>query len=161
MRPSILERWSEQVQRLRNRRFLDASMAAAALVSAADRDVRLSEQMTLDQLLERMDRLRVFDPHAGVNLHRSYTERILADPESGRKKALASIASFAGDAERGLLVLYVGAAVAKADGELSDAEIEALAQISAALELPDPQSLDRIWGQGESRLRSPMAADRE
>lgn len=151
MKATIRDRWSDQVQRLRNRRFLDASMAAAALVSTADEDVRLSEQFAIDGLLERLERLRVFDPHAGVDLHRGYADGILKDGEGGKQKALASIESFQGDEERGLLILYVGATVARADGTLSKPEIAVLGQISEVLGLPEGDSIDRIWGDdGES-----------
>jgi tellurite resistance protein len=146
VRASILENWSTKVQRLRGRRFLDAAMAAAALVSSADEDVRLSEQYALDHLLARMDKLRVFDPHAGVELHRRYVERIAAEPGNGRQDAIDSVSSFRGDEEKGLLILYVGAVVAKADGDLSEPETRALADISTALGLPAEESLDRIWG---------------
>lgn len=150
MRASILERWSTRVQRIRGRRFLDAAMAAAALVSTADRDVRLSEQFALDRMLERMKQLRVFDPRAGVELHRRYVERITAESGNGRRDAIDSVSSFRGDEERGLLILYVGAVVAKADGDLSEAETRALADISSALGLPVEESLGHIWGTGSA-----------
>jgi len=123
-------------------------MAAAALVSTADEDVRLSEQFALDRLLERMEQLRVFDPRAGVELHRRHVERISEEPDEGRRNAIDSISSFRGDEEQRLLILYVGAVVAKADGDLSEAETRALADISSALGLPVEESLDRIWGAG-------------
>jgi tellurite resistance protein len=134
-------------------------MAAAALVSTADRDVRLSEQFALDRLLERTKQLRVFDPRAGVELHRRYVERILAKSGNGRRDAIDSISSFRGDEERGLLILYVGAVVANADGDLSEAETRALADVSTALGLPMEESLDRIWGTGSAG--PPGALDEE
>ena len=154
MKATIRERWSEQLQRLHNRKFLDASMAAAALVSAADEDVRLAEQYAVDALLERLERLRVFDPHAGVDIHRNYADQILEDREAGRKLALDSIASMRGDEERGLLILYVGAVVARSDGNLSAPEMTALAEISDALGLPERESLDRIWGEDQECTRN-------
>ena len=150
VRASILERWSTKVQQIRGRRFLDAAMAAAALVSTADEDVRLSEQFALDRLLQRMQQLRVFDPRAGVELHRRYVERITAESGGGRRDALDSVSSFRGDEEQGLLILYVGAVVARADGDLSEPERRALADISSALGLPMEESLGRIWGTGSA-----------
>jgi tellurite resistance protein len=150
VRASILERWSTKVQRIRSRRFLDSAMAAAALVSTADEDIRLSEQYALDRLLERMEQLRVFDPRAGVELHRRYVERIAADSGDGRRDAIDSVSSFRGDQEKGLLILYVGAVVAKADGNLSESETRALGEIATALGLPVEESLGRIWGTGST-----------
>jgi tellurite resistance protein len=151
LRASILEYWTNQIQRLRGRGFLDAAMAAAALVSTADEDVRLSEQYALDHLVQRMDELRLFDPHAAVDLHRRYVERIEADSKNGRREAIGSISSFRGDEEKGLLVLYVGAVVAKADGDLSEPETQALAEIATALGLPAKEALDRIWGESSKQ----------
>ncbi len=150
MRASILQRWSTKVQRIRGRRFLDAAMAAAALVSTADEDVRLSEQFALDRLLERMERLRIFDPRAGIELHRRYVERIMAESGDGRRDAIDSVSAFRGDEEQGLLILYVGAVVARADGDLSEPEARALADIASALDLPVEESLGRIWGTGSA-----------
>lgn len=147
MRASILEYWSNKIQQLRGRGFLDAAMAAAALVSTADEDVRLSEQYALDHLVQRMDELRIFDPHAAVDLHRRYVERIAEGSESGRREAIDSVSSFRGDEEKGLLILYVGAVVARADGDLSEPETRALGEIATALGLPAKQALDRIWGE--------------
>jgi tellurite resistance protein len=88
VRASILEYWSNKIQRLRGRGFLDAAMAAAALVSTADEDVRLSEQYALDHLVQRMDQLRLFDPHTAADLHQRYVERIEAD--SGERRSTPS-----------------------------------------------------------------------
>ncbi len=141
--------WSSKVARLRNRSFLDAAMAAAALVSAADDDVRLSEQIALDALLERIDKLQVFEPQTAVDIHRDYVERFAADPVLGRKRALDGLAGFRGDEQDRLLILYVGAVIARADSELSDLEEQALADICSALGLPPEESLARVWASGD------------
>ena len=146
MRASILQRWSSKVQQIRGRRFLDAAMAAAALVSTADEDVRLSERYALDRLLERMEQLRIFDPRAGIELHRRHVERIMAESGDGRRDVIDSVSAFRGDEEQKLLILYVGAVVARADGDLSEPEARALADIASALDLPVEESLGRIWG---------------
>ncbi len=123
-------------------------MAAAALVSTADEDVRLSEQLALDQLLERMDLLRVFDPHTGVDLHRRFVDGIGAHRGHGRREALAALTAFRGDEDQGLLILYVAAGIAKADQNLSEPEERALHEICDALGLPAQESLARIWDAG-------------
>jgi tellurite resistance protein TerB len=145
VKASMLDRWSQKIQQLRNRSFLETAMAAAALVSTADEDVRLSEQLALDRVLERLDRLRVFDPHEGVELHRRYAASMIEDPIQGRLAAIQALVSFDGSDEECLLILYVGAVIAKADQVLSDPEQVALAEICQALALPVESSLERIW----------------
>ena len=74
----------------------------------------------------------------------------MEDPAEGKKQALESVSSLRGDSERGLLILYVGATVARADGNLSTLEMAALAEIANVLGLPEEESLERIWGDEES-----------
>lgn len=150
MRATLRRSWSRKVAQLRNRSFLDAAMAAAALVSSADDDVRLSEQLALDALLERIDKLQVFEPQTSVDIHRDFVERFAADPDLGRKNALDRIAAFRGDDSDRLLILYVGAVIARADLELSDAEERVLADICTALGLSPAESMARLWESGES-----------
>ena len=145
MKASMLDRWSRKIQQLRGRAFLETAMAAAALVSTADEDVRLSEQLALDRVLDRLDRLRVFDPHVGVELHRRHAESILEDPTQGRLAAIQALVAFDGSDEERLLILYVAAVIAKADQVLSEFERVALDEICQALSLPVESSLERIW----------------
>ncbi|MDJ0869684.1 MAG: TerB family tellurite resistance protein [Myxococcota bacterium] len=144
MRATIRDWLSQRVEQLRNRSFLQASMAAAALVATADEDVRLSEQLALDELLGRVEKLRVFAVHDAVDLHRDFVERILANAAAGRAAALEAVSAFRGDEDQRLLVLYVGAVIAKADLELSETEERALNEICGALALPE-SALARVW----------------
>ncbi len=141
----IVERWSKKVQRLRGRGFLDSAMAAAALVATADRDVRLSEQLALDELLGRLDALRLHDAKTGVEIHRRYAEGIGADPKAGAASAMASVAKMAGKADEAMTVLYVAGAIARADGDLSDPEQRVLADIAEALDVSFDDSVAEIW----------------
>jgi tellurite resistance protein len=146
MRASILNSWTRKAAKRRNRPFLEASMAAAALVSMADDDVRLSEQVALDEVLERIDKLQVFEPHTAIDLHRHFADQIQADALAGRKQALEAVAHFEGDQNDRLVVLYVAAVIARADLDLSETEEVALAQICECLGLVAEESLTQIWG---------------
>ncbi len=119
-------------------------MAAAALVSTADHQTRLSEQIALDHLLERLEKLRVFDPHKAVDLHRSFAEAIVSDPKRGYRKAVKAVSAFRGKENDALLILYVAASIARANFDLPQAEREVLAAIRDQLGLP-AESFDRIW----------------
>ena len=70
---------TDALARRRDRPLLEAAMAASALVAMADREVRLSEQLALDHVLERIERLSVFDPHTAVDLHKRYAEELRDD----------------------------------------------------------------------------------
>ena len=121
--------------RLSERSFLEAAMAASALVSMADREVRLSEQLGLDYILENAKRLETVDPHEAVEIHRRYVEAIRADADAGQQAALGVISRFRNDPDSARLLLSVGLAIAKADSEVSVVEDAALAGICDALQL--------------------------
>jgi tellurite resistance protein len=120
-------------------------MAAAALVSMADDDVRLSEELALDEVFGRIRTLYAFEPHTAVDLHRELAEGIGNDPVAGRQRAIEMVRRFKGNEEDRLSVLYVAAVIARADLELSDAEESALGQICELLALSTDEALERIW----------------
>ena len=126
-----------------DRSFLEAAMAVSALVSMADREVRLSEQLGLDYVLENAKRLETADPHEAVEAHRRYVEEIRADEVGGRQAALAVISRFREDRESARLLLSVGLAIAKADSEISSVEDSMLGKICDALQLPHDESF--LW----------------
>ena len=97
-------------------------MAACALVSTTDGGVSLAEQVRVDQILQTLDQLRIFDPHIGVDIFRDYTHAILENPERGHEDALEAIAKIATEPETGALLVRVCIAVSEADGELSLAD---------------------------------------
>ena len=75
-------------------------MAAGALVAMADGEVKFSEMSALDDLLENVRELQIYDPHVAVDLCRRYVEAIAADVETGNAKALEAVGRIAGDDER-------------------------------------------------------------
>ena len=74
---SLLKGYRAQLERRRNEPFLQAVMAASALVATADGEVAFSQRVRVDQILETLEQLKVFDPHEGVNLFNAYAEKIL------------------------------------------------------------------------------------
>ncbi len=63
---SILDGLNERIAQHRNRDFLKAAMAASALAAKADGTVTLSERYRIDDILARLERLRIYDPHKAV-----------------------------------------------------------------------------------------------
>lgn len=91
-------------------------MAACALVAVSDGRVRFSERVRLDQILDAVDKLRIFDPHEGVDLFDGHVEDILNAPRQGREKALRAIAAVSGDPESATLLARICLAVGRAGG---------------------------------------------
>ena len=63
-------------------------MAAGALVAMADGEVKFSEMSALDDLLENVRELQIYDPHVAVDLCRRYVEAIAADVETATPRRL-------------------------------------------------------------------------
>ena len=126
-----------------DRSFLEAAMAVSALVSMADREVRLSEQLGLDYVLENAKRLETVNPHEAVETHRRYVEAIRADAARGRQAALEVISRFREDQDSARTLLSVGLAIATADREVSAVEDSALGEICDALQLPHDEPF--LW----------------
>ena len=122
-----------QVSRQRNRPFLEAAMAACALVAYADEDVSLSERFQLDQVLERLEQLKAFDPHDGVNFFDEIVRELQEQPEAGKRAALERIGRFAGEPDAARLLVRVCHAISWADGEISDAERARIDEVCTVL----------------------------
>lgn len=109
--------YREQMARQQNRPFLEAVMSAAALVCAADGEVTFPERMRLDQIIEAIKQLDVFDPHEAVDLFNEYTAAIQEDSETGRAAALKRIEPLAEDPELASLILRVCMGILEVEGE--------------------------------------------
>ena len=127
------------VTRFRNRQFLDATMAATALVATADGEVTFSELTALDSVLESVKDLQIYDPHVAVDIYRDFADEIVRAPETGKASAIAAVRKIAGDADAAELVLRVAIAISKADGSLSPVEAEVITKLCNVLEVPIPE----------------------
>ena len=114
---TLKEMYESQMERHHNQPFLKATMAACAMVATADGNVSFSEQVRVDQILQTLDALKIYDPHEGVNLFREYADAILQNPKEGHKKAAKAIDAVKGDTERAALMIRICLAVAEANGE--------------------------------------------
>ncbi len=110
---TLLHQFHEHLERQRNQPFLRATMAACAMVASADGDVSFAQRVRVDQILETLDRLKVFDPHEGVNLFNEFTDEILAHSEEGHKLAMQAVIQGTPDAAVGELLIRVCCAVSE------------------------------------------------
>jgi len=115
--------------RHRNRPFLEAAMAACAYIALSDGYVSIGERGRIDDILEQLESLRVFDPHEGVNIFNDYVDELNEDPEVGKKAVFAAIAKMSNDKEAALLVARICIAISNADGDFSDSERAAVVEV--------------------------------
>ena len=102
-----------------NRPFLEAAMAACAMISVSEGQVSFADRIRVDQIMETLTRLKVFDPHEGVDLFNHYTAAILASPKQGRDAALQTIKAVAADPETAEVLIDLCLAVSLSDGVTS------------------------------------------
>lgn len=119
---SLTTLYRKEVERHHNLPFLKAVMAACALVAIADGKVTLGQRARVDQILETLDALKVFDPHEGVELFNGFIDAILEEPEAGRDAALKAILAVAKDPATAKLLIRICCAVSDAntDTRLAD-----------------------------------------
>ena len=105
--------------RARNKPFLEGAMASAALVATADGPASFAKRHTLDQILETVEALKIFEAHRAVDLFDTYSGEIQDAPEHGQAKAVNAISALAGDPKSAGILVRISCAIAKADGESS------------------------------------------
>ncbi len=120
---NLLEKLSDSLfttaERSRSRAFLDAAMAASALVATANGDVSFAQRSRLDALLDSVEPLKAHDAHDAADLFRIFADNILAHPEEGRARALKAVGCLDDDGEAAQLLLRIACAMARADGAYS------------------------------------------
>lgn len=131
-----------QSARTRHRPFMEATMAACALVAVADGEVSFSERVRLDQMLDSLEELQAFDPHEAVDRFNDYVARLAEAPEDGQDEALAAVGRIAEDEAEAALVLKLCIALCRADGRFTEAERVAARRVAEALRTPLPDFLD-------------------
>jgi tellurite resistance protein TerB len=114
--------YQEQVERYRNRPFLKAAMAACALVAVADGKVSFSQRVRIDQILETLDKLKVYDPHEGVDLFNEFVDQILASPKTGHAKAVEAVQSVAKNKDTARMLIRLCLAVSETNCKISTVE---------------------------------------
>ena len=125
-----------EIERFRNRPFLEAVMAAAALVATADGAVKLAELAMIDEALETVRALKIYDPHHAVDIYRDYAKALHDQPVLARDRALKAIARIADEPEAAHILIKVALAIGKSDDELREPECDILGKICDTLRLP-------------------------
>ena len=114
--------FNESQKKKQNRPFLNAAMAACAMVSMSEGEVRFCDRIRLDQILSTLERLKIFDPHEGVNIFNDYSEKISASPKEGHAEAVAVVKQVATDKTTAELIVRLCLAISLSDGKTSMVE---------------------------------------
>lgn len=145
----------ERIERHRNQGLLRAAMAACASVAVADDGrVTLRERVRIDRILESLERLKVFDPHEGVELFNQHVELLRSDPAEGRRIVEEAVrAQLDAEPECAALLVRICLAVSLHGGEVAPSEREAIGSLCAAVHI-DQEMVDQalqLAGKPDSR----------
>jgi tellurite resistance protein len=143
---SLLQAYRGQLERHRQRPFLNAVMAACAYVATARGVVSLRERMAVDRVLETLDRLQVFDPHEGVELFNGFVDAMAASAAEGERQVLEAVdAEVAEEPDKAELLVRICLAVSDGPGGVTAPErtrIESLCRHLGMAPCPGPGSAD-------------------
>ena len=126
-----------ELERFRNRHFLDATMAASALVALADGEVNIPELNIIDQALDAVHELNIYHPHKAVDIYRDYIDGLRKTPAATRDRALDAVAKITGDERAALVLVRVCVAIGKSDEDFSEAEKKTVRDLCRILDI-DP-----------------------
>jgi tellurite resistance protein TerB len=112
----------ESQEKRHNRPFLRAAMAACAMVSISEGEVHFCDRIRLDQILNTLKKLKIFDPHEGVEIFNYFTEKIRTSPKEGHDEALAAVKNVATDKTTAELIVRLCLAISLSDRKTSMVE---------------------------------------
>ena len=114
--------YRKEIERHHNRPFLEAAMAACALVATARGHITFAHRTRIDQILETLDALKLFDPHEGVEIFNAHAEKILEHPRDGRLRALRVIRRATKNPDTARLLVQLCLAVSEMNDDTSLAD---------------------------------------
>lgn len=127
-----------RAKKIQNRNVMEAIVAGALLVAAADGTIEKSELEKMTKLLQANDNLEAFKGRE-INKVISKFESVLeADFGVGKKRMLDEISDIADNDDHAQEVLLTMLAVSKADGEVEPEEKAVILEVCRALRL-DPK----------------------
>ncbi len=126
----LIASFHKAIEKHDNRHFLEAVMATCAIVASSDGAINFSERGRLDQIINFVDRLKIYDPHEAVDLFNEYVDRLKSKSKIEKKALLDMIKTTIRSTSDKKLVLKICWNICKADGDIKRAESDAIEEIA-------------------------------
>lgn len=110
------------VLKFKSKSFLEATIAGAFMVSAADGSIDSEEKKKLLVFVQTDDSLSVFDAADVAKIFKEYEDAFDFDADAGKAKALKAIAKIAGNQEQSKFLIRMIVAIGAADGDFDKDE---------------------------------------
>ena len=133
---NVKEKMSElktEALKFKNKEFLNASMAGAALIALADGEISSSEKQKMIKFIENHEALSVFTTKDVIDSFQEFVTQIEFDKDIGDAKAYAALGKLKSNNEASRLVMRMIISIAAADGNF-DADEKVIA-VKVAREL--------------------------
>ena len=114
------------VLKFKNKEFLHAAMAGAALISLADGTISSAEKQKMIKFIENHEALKVFTTKDVIDACGEFVSQIEFDKDIGDAKAYAALGKLKSNHEAARLVMRMIISIAGADGNF-DADEKAIA----------------------------------
>jgi tellurite resistance protein TerB len=124
-----------EIDRHKNREFLECVVAGCALVAAADGKIDSDEKQKMMQFMNVSKELKVFSAGDVIQLFNSMVEQFDFDFGIGKIEALKVVSRLRNKPEAARTMVFVCCKIGAADGNFDDDEKRAVREICTALGL--------------------------
>lgn len=132
----LKEAVTTEVSKFKNKEFLDGAMAICAWVAAADGDISSEEKSKMAGYVKQSDALKVFDQNKVIERFNYFAEKFEFDPSIGKGEALQAIErAVEKNPSCSRILVQVGIAIGKADGDFDANEKKVISDVCIALGL--------------------------
>ena len=132
---NIQKQLTTQVKQYKNKNFADATMAACALVAAADGNVDANERRKVTGFISSNDTLAIFEADELQKKFNTYCDKLNADFDFGKIDLLQVISKLKKDPAQARAAIQVAVIIGYADGNFDDDEKEIVRKICRSLEI--------------------------
>jgi tellurite resistance protein TerB len=130
-----------EVTKIRNKSFLEATVAGCVIVAHADGIVKPEEKQKMMGFLRNSEVLSVYSTEEVISLFDKYAKQFEFDYQIGQASALQVVAKLKSKPDEARLMVRVCCAIGAADGNFDDNEKAAVRNICAELGL-NPKDFD-------------------
>lgn len=131
----------DEVSKFQNRNFMEAVVAACALVAVADGSIDPEEKRKMVGFIQNNDALKAFKMDDVIASFNKITAKLDFDMSIGKAEALAVIAKIKKNDAEARLAVRVASAIAASDGTVDEQEIAVMRTICNELGL-NPSDFD-------------------
>lgn len=130
-----------EVNKFKNREFMEAVVAGCALVAAADGDISSEEKKKMIGFIQNSDELKVFELTQVIDTFNKICGKFEFDASIGQAEALKLVGALRKNPDAARLMVRVCCAVGSADGSFDVSEKAVVSQICKELGL-NPADFD-------------------